>query len=203
MTEVKSIEQLSLVLGFLVPGLVALYVRSQFLTGRMQAQKDGLLAYFALSVVWWGALLPAVNWAAVKSPGLLERPGVWLLLTFGGPAILGAILGLNASKGWTRGLLGRLGLQLVHVMPTAWDWKFEGMPASWVLVVLKDGTKFAGFCGSDSFISSDPQERDMYIQRIYNLDENERWIDQGDKGLLIRGSEIRTIEFWSYVEAKT
>ncbi len=66
MTEVKSIEQLSLVLGFLVPGLVALYVRSQSLTGRMQA--------------------------------------------------------------------------------------------SWVLVTLKDGTRFAGFCGSASFISPDPQE---------------------------------------------
>ncbi len=30
------------------------------------------------------------------------------------------------------------------------------MSAQWVLVTLKDGTRFAGFCGSESFMSSDP-----------------------------------------------
>ncbi len=202
MTEVKSVEQLSLILSFLVPGLVVLYVRSQFLTGRMQAHKDALLAYFALSVVWWGLSLPVVAWALGSLPLTSERPGLWLLLTLVGPAAFGALLGVNASRGWTRRLLGRFGLRLIHVMPTAWDWKFEAMPASWVLVTLKDGTRFAGFCGSDSFISSDPQERDMYIQRIYNLDAEEKWVDQGDKGLLVRGSEIRSIEFWPYTDAR-
>ena len=201
MTEVKSVEQLSLILSFLVPGLVVLYVRSQFLTGRMQAHKDALLSYFALSVMWWGLSLPVVSWALGSLPLTSERPGLWFLLTLGGPAVFGTLLGVNASKGWTRRLLGRFGLRLIHVMPTAWDWKFEGMPASWVLVTLKDGTRFAGFCGSDSFISSDPQERDMYIQRIYSLDAEERWVDQGDKGLLVRGSEIRSIEFWPYTDA--
>lgn len=200
MTEVKSIEQLSLVLGFLVPGLVILYVRSQFLTGRMQAQKEALLAYFALSVVWWGVSLPVVTWLLGQPLVAAERPGTWLLLTFAGPAIIGILLGVNASKGWTRRLLAVVGLQLVHVMPTAWDWKFEGMSASWVLVTLKDGTRFAGFCGSDSFISSDPQERDIYIQRIYDLDENDTWIDRGEKGLLVPHGETRSIEFWPYKE---
>ena len=201
MTEVKSIEQLSLVLNFLVPGLVALYVRSQFLTGRMQAHKDALLAYFALSVVWWGSSLPLATWALGSLPAASDRPGMWFLLTLGGPAVFGALLGVNASKGWTRRLLSRFGLRLIHVMPTAWDWKFEGMTASWVLVTLKDGTRFAGFCGSESFMSSDPQDRDMYIQRVYDLDSDEKWIDQGDKGLLVRGSEIRSTEFWPYTDA--
>jgi len=35
MTEVKSLDQLSLVLGYRVPGLIIIYVRAQFLTGRL------------------------------------------------------------------------------------------------------------------------------------------------------------------------
>jgi hypothetical protein len=52
MTEVKSIEQLSLILGYIVPGLIILYVRAQFLTGRIGPHKDALLSYFTLSVIY-------------------------------------------------------------------------------------------------------------------------------------------------------
>ena len=44
------------------------------------------------------------------------------------------------------------------------------MPPQWVLVTLKDGTRFAGYCGPQSFISSDPAEHDMYIEQTYDLD---------------------------------
>ena len=54
-------------------------------------------------------------------------------------------------------------------MPTAWDWKFGDTSAQWVLVTLNDDTKFAGYLGLRSFISSDPGERDIYIERIYDL----------------------------------
>ena len=72
------------------------------------------------------------------------------------------------------------------------------MPGEWVLVTLKDGTRFAGFCGPDSFISSDPAERDLYIQWVYDLDDEDGWRSRGETGLLVAGGEISTIEFRSY-----
>lgn len=68
----------------------------------------------------------------------------------------------------------------------------------WVLVTLKNGTRFAGFCGTDSFMSSEPAERDLYIQWVYDLDDEDNWQPRGETGLLIAGGEISTIEFWPY-----
>ena len=60
-------------------------------------------------------------------------------------------------------------LYTVHVMPTAWDWKIGDMTEQWVLVTLKDGTRFAGLCGSDSFISSDPPSVISTFRRFTTL----------------------------------
>lgn len=71
------------------------------------------------------------------------------------------------------------------------------MEESWVLVVLKDGTKFAGLSGSSSFMSSDPNERDFYLQQIYEIAPDKTW-HATESSLLICSGEIRTIEFWPY-----
>ena len=73
------------------------------------------------------------------------------------------------------------------------------MPEQWVLVTLKDGTRFGGFYGAQSFTSSSPDERDMYIQWVYDIDEDGTWsVPDSENGLLIAAGEIRTIEFLPY-----
>ena len=120
----------------------------------------------------------------------------WFALILVGPAILGLLLGVNIQTDAFRRFLQWSRLNPVHVIPTAWEWKFRGMSEQWVLVTLKDGTRFAGFCGSGSFMSSDPVERDIYIERIYDIDDDDRWISRGEKGLLVAAGEVQTIEFW-------
>ena len=70
------------------------------------------------------------------------------------------------------------------------------MTEQWVLVTLKDGTRFAGFCGDESFMSSDPSERDIYIQWTYDIDDQNNWSSRGENGVLIAAGEVQTIEFW-------
>jgi len=86
---------------------------------------------------------------------------------FIGPAIFGLLLGLNAQFGFSRKFLQLCRLNPVHHIPTAWDWKFGGPQPHWILVKLKDGTQFAGFCGGESFMSSDPKEGNyqVYVAR--------------------------------------
>lgn len=50
------------------------------------------------------------------------------------------------------------------------------MEPHWILVTFKDSTRVAGYCGRESFISSDPSERDIYIERVYDVDDNGTWI---------------------------
>ncbi len=44
-------------------------------------------------------------------------------------------------------------------------------------------------------MSSDPMEHDIYIQRIYDVDDENKWSSRSEKGVLITASEIQTIEF--------
>lgn len=178
-------------------------MRAQFLTGRLLSASDGALAYFTVSVVYHALTFPVLSWLFEKDGPLSSRTGLWFLLTVLGPALFGVILGLNAKFSWTRRILGRVGVNTLHVLPTAWDWRFADTPAFWIIVKLKNGTKFAGFCGSRSFMSSDPKERDIYIERIYDIGEDEKWISREENGLLISHGEISTMEFWPYKESKS
>ena len=72
------------------------------------------------------------------------------------------------------------------------------MEQQWVLVTLKNGTRFAGFCGARSFISSIPSEQDIYIQHVYDMDEDDEWHLREDCSVLITSGEVSTIEFWPY-----
>ena len=203
MLDFKSLDNLYLILGFIVPGLIVLFVRSQFITGRNPPHTKVLLSYLTISIIYYALALPLVDLVlSIKVPGYGEALA-WFGLVFVGPTIFGLLLGINIQKGLFWRFLKWCGLNPVHVMPTAWDWKFGGMVEQWVLVTLKDGTRFAGFCGADSFMSSDPAERDIYIQWIYDIDENNKWTSRGNNGVLITTGEIRTIEFWPYTSQET
>lgn len=196
MTDIKSLEGVHLALAFMVPGLVATFIRTQFTTGRMPAPKDSLAAYFALSVFYLALVLPAVGYILEIRDAGYFRAAAWFGVVFVGPALLGLLLGLNARHEFGRQLLRRLGLSTVHVMPTAWDWKFANAVPQWVMVTLKDGTCFSGFYSGHSFASSDPAERDLYIEQVYDVGNDNKWTPKAGCSVLVAPGEIRTIEFW-------
>ncbi len=203
MHEISSTNSVYYVLAFLVPGLVAIFVRAQFITGRLPKHNEARLTYFVISMIYYAITLPGLEVALTSQGTPYFRTFVWFLLIFIGPAILGLVLGLNSQKGWLRQFIQYFGLNPVHTLPTSWDWKFGNMGAQWVLVTLKNGTRFAGYCGSSSFISSDPNERDLYIERIFDLNDDDEWKPRGENGVLITGGEISTIEFWPANHART
>ncbi|MEJ0017089.1 MAG: DUF6338 family protein [Acetobacteraceae bacterium] len=196
MTEVKSFEQLSLILGYIVPGLIILYVRAQFLTGRTLAHKDALLSYFTLSIIYLTIASAILALLTGSDAPLHEQSRYWLPILLIGSVAFGIIVGLNASLGVTRRLLRFLGLHLPHVMDSAWDWKFSRFPESLVTITMKDGSRVSGWCGSGSFIGSDPKDRDLYIEQVYDVDDEGNWtLKTRGKGIYIAGGEVRTIEF--------
>ena len=141
MSDLTSLDNLYLIVGFLAPGLIVLFVRSQFVTGRISPDL-GAVPYVIVSVVYYALAYPFLEiLLAIQQPGVGKAIG-WFTLIFVGPAILGLVLGINIQKNLFRRLLQRCGLHLVHAIPTAWEWKFSAMPPQWVLVTLKDGTRF-------------------------------------------------------------
>jgi len=194
MLEMKGIDQLSIIVAFVVPGLIALYCRAQFLTGRLPPANEAVLASLALSLTYYGILIPFVG-TGLAATDLRSTTVSWFVFIVAGPAIFGSFLGFWVQKRPLRRWLDLIGINLVHPTPTAWDWWFKQPHWRWIIITLKDGTTFKGYYGPDSFASSDPAERDVFVEKIYEVDENGQWIETGDKGLFIAHGEIRTLEF--------
>ena len=207
MTTIGTVDALFIVLAFVVPGFVMSFVRSQFATGRPQKGTDQVLMYLTLSAInyavfsWLVAILVVTDfprehpfWAAF----------LWYVVILLGPAALGAALGIAIQRDLLRPLFAKLRLQPVHIVPTAWDYQFGRLrEAHWVLVRLKDGSTVAGFFGPSSFASSDPEERDVFIEQVYRIDENEAWHRMSEgHGALVLGDEIRSVEFWPVVSER-
>lgn len=196
MPEISDLESIYAILYLIVPGVIITFMRSKFTTGRMQKHSDALLSYFLLSIVYWAL-------AFTFHPKIIEMKingtaniYIWLVIIFIGPALFGIAIGVFVQTDAIRKIIQRLPINPVHAIPTAWDWKFYNMSECLILITLKDDTKFAGYCGKNSFFSSDPFERDLYIEKIYPLGEDNQWRNEGEHSILIKHDEVRTIEFF-------
>jgi hypothetical protein len=94
-------------------------------------------------------------------------------------------------------IFGLLGLRPINPIPTGWDWIFSRTGRCFVLITLKDGREIAGWFGSKSMASSDPERKDIFIEKLYTVpDDGSPWTEvAGNLGIQVDGSQIAFIEF--------
>lgn len=199
MLDLKGAANVYLVLALVVPGLLIVWARAQFITGRLQPVKDAAVAYLALSVVYYALAFPMVEYALT-----FERPGwpkalAWLAIVFIGPLATGAMLGIAAQREWLRALAAKLGINPVHATPTAWDFTFaDRRNATFVMATLADGSTVSGLFGTGSFASSDPAERDLLIEEVWDVDDAGLWSPKPERiAIYLTAKEIRHVQFWT------
>lgn len=197
MPTVESPEKLQFAVAFLLPGFIVSYIYTQFIGGQKKSPFNEILQYIALSALYFGLIFPFSTWV---DAGKLASGGAFLAFGFFvlGPLMLGVSLGLLAQKSVPQWIFRTIGVGIVHPIPTAWDWRFGDFKENtFVLVTLDDGSKVAGLLDQAAFASSDPQERDVYIDDVWDYDEGS-WTPRPERqGILIFRSEIRYIEFWN------
>jgi hypothetical protein len=66
-----------------------------------------------------------------------------------------------------------------------------------VMVTLSDGSTVGGIYGSHSFASSDPTERDLFLQETYDTDGNSRRKRTEQQAILIPSKEFRHVQIWN------
>lgn len=205
MLNLASLNNLPLVLVWLVPGFIIMYVRSQFLSGRIPPQSEMLLPNLTISFIYIALVYPFADFILQRSQHTGIDVLIWLALIFGVPVVFGLLLGwtskwmLDKPGNWLRTVRHRIGIVTIHPIRTAWDWKFISMSKQWVIITLKDGTYFGGYCDHNSFMSSDPRERDIYIHFIYDIDieKDGKWCLRPGTSILISAGEVSRIEFIS------
>jgi hypothetical protein len=198
MSGLVNIDTVYIAIFFLVPGYIFLTFRNQFVAGQDRLGTEQLLAfitYSALNLALFGWILFAIprradDWVVVLT---------WVFVLLIGPAVLGFVSGMWTQKEWGGRLYEFFGLSLVHPTARSWDWVFHRVDPCFVLVTLKDGSQCAGYwgvnaAGTQSFASSDPKERDLYISQVFEISDEGPWRPT-PKSIFIAAGEIRTVEF--------
>lgn len=197
MFEKLNAELIGWVLLLLVPGFLLRYNLSFFLSPKEDVESRNWLTVVAFSGV---NFLPLFFWLAYlrKVPyvsGCGEFIAI-LALVFLWPFVMAYILAKGVENDWLRRLGKWLGLNPKRIHPTGWDFRFINGESSYVLVKLKDGGYVAGLFQDESVAGSSPQERDLFLEKVFLVDENGKWTEKDRTlGILIKADQIAQIEF--------
>jgi hypothetical protein len=179
--------------SFLVPGFLIDLTVSRFFYKKSEQVPLLLLRFLTYSclnhVPWIFSYLLFRDRVALDNSVFLAI--IFVFIIFISPLFLGSTLGLGLKT-----LLG-------SGFPSAWDYQFSRINEPlWVLVTLKDGSQIAGLFGKNSFAaSSESSERDLYLEDVYQLSEDNPWQPvTGTAGILIKAEEICYIEFWKDIK---
>lgn len=189
-----DLESWTLFLVMIVPGLISMHVYRLLFAAREIDWKNGLvqaLFYSSLNTV---ACLPIL--VPIHQDNFLKNHPNWYL------AILMMVL-LVIPVAWPflyRRLLGWrwLASKIQLPYPTAWDYFFDRRIPVFVLVQLRNGSKIGGYYGLQSYATSFPTEGDIYLEIVYSVDENGKFIKptEASDGAIIRKDQYELIEFF-------
>lgn len=192
MPELKA-EYLFLFLAFVVPGFISMHVYGLRRPVKAIALKDSILeavtfSLINVSILFWpilNILEPSVSgftwhtyWKAIGI--LIVAPMIWPLVYVWATDWL-------AEKGW-----------LLQTAPTSWDHFFRSTGSCWVLIRLTNDQLIGGRYGPNSYASTFPEAGHLYIEEIWTVDQEGRFLARVDKtkGMILRPTDYKTIELF-------
>lgn len=192
-----SIDAVIVILLFLIPGFIARGVFSSIYPVPQPSDMRLVLTAIAWSCVNYGlwAWLLILAW----SRGWNKHAAVVAaLVLFVSPVGCTLIAGKMMRTAAYRKLRERLGIR--HPIPKAWDYFFSGGKPCWVVATLKSGKVVGGFYGSQSFVSSYPENEDLYLELLSNMTPEGRLngITPLTLGGIIRMEDVQLLELFKY-----
>lgn len=181
--------------GLVTPGYIILFMISRFTTGR-----PAFSVSIGVSSVYYVLMWASFQWGSVSDIAQRIRimeidwnTAVVIILI---PTVIGVIIGLGIQKEWIYWFLRKIRLSPVHGIPSAWDWKFMESKRKWITVHLKEGKDvICAEYNKDCFVSTDPNERDMYLDNVQRWVDGKLEKDERVEGILLKGDSIEKIEF--------
>jgi hypothetical protein len=200
-----------MVLAFLVPGSVYQFVRARL---RGPAPDDSSSLNRVLRALTFSAGL-VTSYALLGGRPVLELVGkvqganrqaaleavaplaAWALaLLFVIPSALAALVFYLPR--WGGGPKWPSWLRLTYdPTPRAWDYAFNGISPTYVRVLTNDGRYLGGWYGDESFASSFPEPRELFVETAHQMGADGEFGAEveGSSGLYIRCDDIRLVEF--------
>ncbi|WP_223627100.1 DUF6338 family protein [Microbacterium sp. EST19A] len=202
-------------LALIVPGVIFILVRSQLRGFRDVDRSVGsrILLAFIVSVIFdavYIAVLGPPVIARLRSGEAIAPAEVsvaaWLFLLMGIviPALLSYVVygGGRALQPLHR-LASRMRSHLTdsryEATPTAWDLAATTTEAGWVRIRIADGVWIGGRFGDQSYFSTYPEPRDIFIETQYMMDQMGAFNDpvEGSAGVWVAVRDDYIVE-WLY-----
>jgi type III secretory pathway component EscS len=178
--------------GFIINGIIAAFNPTKKLSEGVLLLKS--LLYSIIHCAIWSWLYKIIFEISDKYPKTYWF--VLVLITIIVASFLGTIIGLIQQKQLIRKVLSYFKIYILHSIPNAWDYCFSENQSVWLIVTLVDGSMIYGQFSNKSFASSDIEERDLYVEKMYSIDDDNNWIEiEGINGIYIPKEQIKTIEF--------
>jgi len=196
MPDIKP-EHLLLIVGFVLPGAISMFVYGLKVPQMEFALKDRIIEAICFSLVnyvlVWGparlyvapSILQATSFAAwlVQVIEFLVAPVFW-------PFLLLGILHKAERRGW-------IGVRA----KTAWDYLFDRQSdvGCWIQVELNDGRTVGGVYGTRSFASSWPDPGHLYLEELWTVDPFGVFGHKvvGEPGILLRPGDYKLLRVFA------
>lgn len=194
---VDSLDAVFLTAIFILPGFIMNGIIDKMNPPKRHSEGIFFLKYLAYSIIncaCWSWLYTIILQASAEHHIVL-----WVLLvatTIVGSTVLAIIISVLKQKNIAGVILQKMKLNPIHSTPSAWDYYFSKLKPSFVIITMTDGSVLRGWYSGESFSSSDYEERDIFVERSYRIDDNGNWIlDQESEGFYVPKDQIRFIEF--------
>lgn len=200
MQNLFSPETFEFFARYLLAGFVIISTRSWYVVGEKPKPADVFFEAVILSLVnqmVFLALQAGMLWLfAATEPVLPGR--LWFFVeVLMLPALLGFLSAANLIRGWKTAFLPRLFMPLERPARTAYDYVFSRQSdPCMVILTYEDATVVHGYFGPNSIAASDPSHGDLYLERLYFVDERGQWIEADPpRGALLSLTSLRSLEF--------
>lgn len=195
---INTYEAVVYTVMFLVPGFIIDEMVATLMPMKIYSDKTKSLKYIGYSVFNFTLWIWLFYFIRLKINN--SSPFYWGLLALcllGSSVLTGLAIGLIRKLQLIRKLFSKLNINIIHSVPTAWDYKFnETQTEKWVIITLDNDKHVYGKFGCSSLASSEKDERDIYLEEIYTMDEDGKWVKrERTDGIWIKASNIKVIEF--------
>jgi hypothetical protein len=187
-------EKILLFLAFFMPGFISIKVYELIVATRFRDFSTSILEAVGYSVLNFAVLSWLILW--ISSPGFSEKnPASYsisiVLIFFVIPALWPLLfVRMSRWKVFKKHILSPIN------MP--WDEVFSKREALWVIIHMKDGRKIGGKYGARSRASAFPNQRQIYLESLWRLDENNAFREKVERtrGAVFFQEDISIIEFF-------
>lgn len=192
--NIWQIDSLVLFLIFFIPGFISIKVYDLLIPNERRDFSKSLFEAIGFSAINFAAL----SWLIIfiNSENFYNEHNVWYLISLFCILFIAPIFWPFAFLKVS--LWGPVAKYIIHPIQKPWDYIFSKKCVFWIIVHLKDKRRIGGKFDINSFASSYPSKEQIYLEEVWELDEEGKFIQplERSNGIVILGEEIIAVEFF-------